>query len=591
MKKFLFGILLFLTALTSYSKEIPQPLNSERAFTFSAELTKSNEIVLHWKIAPGYYLYKSQFQFYDDQANQIPLTLPQGIPKRDSIHGADQHYTNTLTVQVPLNQNPSSTIFTVQYQGCSEQNFCYSTVKKNFQFKAPPPTTAQFVTKATPMPPEQTYSGQRYIEKIFMQHNPFIMVLTFLGLGLLLAFTPCVLPMVPILYGIIIGHRKKNPSRTRSFSLSLAYVSGMAITYAIAGMVIALLGNNIQTGLQKPWVIVLFSGIFILMALSLFGFYEFQLPARWQKKLTHLSNQQKGGTYFGVFFMGCLSTLIISPCISPALVGVLAYIGHTANIWLGAVALLSLGIGMGLPLLLVGASATKLLPKTGAWMQTIEHIVGILMLGFAIWLLARIIPGPVALLLWAALLIISAIVMGDFAKAFTRWQLLRHSLATIALIYGIILLVGAALGNSDPFYPLENSIQSPTVKPFFKTVRSMSEFDQELASAKAAHKWVILDYYADWCEVCVRMDRYLFTKQNVKEALSSFVLLRANVTVGNEFDDAIMDRYKVIAPPTMLFFTPNGKELPDERLIGDTTDDELITQIQELKETTRVNSQ
>lgn len=590
MKKFLLGILLILASAISYSAESPQPLSSERAFTFSAELTKSNQIVLHWKIAPGYYLYRSQLQFYDDHTHQIPLTLPPGIPKRDSIHGADQHYTHTLTVEVPLNQKDFGSTFTIQYQGCSEQNFCYSSVKKNFQFKSPPPTTAQFVTKATPMPPEQTYSGQRDIEKVFMQHNLFIMILTFLGLGLLLAFTPCVLPMIPILYGIIIGHRKKDPSRVRSFSLSLAYVLGMAITYAIAGMVIALLGNNIQTGLQKPWIIVLFSGIFVLMALSLFGLYEFQLPARWQKKLTHLSNQQKGGTYLGVFFMGCLSTLIISPCISPALVGVLAYIGHTANVWIGAVALLSLGMGMGLPLLLVGASATKLLPKTGAWMQTVEHLVGILMLGFAIGLLARIIPGPFALLLWAALLIISAIVMGDFAKAFTHWQLLRHSLATIALIYGIILLTGAVLGNSDPIHPWENCTPSHVAKPLFKTVSSMNEFNQELASAKAAHQWVILDYYADWCEVCVRMDRYLFTKQNVKKALSSFVLLRANVTADNTFDDAIMDRYKVIAPPTLLLFTPNGKELPDERLIGDTTDDELITQIQELKETMRVNS-
>lgn len=581
--------------MASVSKEPLQPLQPEQAFSFSAELTKPNQIVLQWKIAPGYYLYKSQLQLYNDQNKLIPLPLPNGIPQADSLHGADQHYTDTLTIAVPLNsKNQSSTAFTIKYQGCSAQNYCYSPVKKDFQFNSNPPATAQFMTVAAPIL-EQTDSEQSYVEKLFAKHSPFLIVLSFLGLGLLLAFTPCVLPMVPILYGIIMGHRKKNPSTAKAFSLSLAYVLGMAITYAIAGMAVALLGNNIQTGLQKPWIITLFSSIFVLMALSLFGLYEFQLPSRWQKKLTQLSNQQKGGTYLGVFLMGSISTLIISPCISPALVGVLAYIAHTGNIWLGSAALLSLGIGMGLPLLVVGASMIKLLPKTGAWMQTIEHLVGILMLGFAIWLLARIIPGPLTLLLWSALLIISAMAMGDFAKAFTRWQLLRRSCASIALIYGIILLAGAALGNSDPLHPWENwhfnaNTQPLPAQPLFKTLNSMTEFNQELAEAKKTNKWVILDFYADWCEVCVRMDRHVFSQQHVKQALNHFILLRANITADNDFDNAMMDRFKVIAPPTMLFFTPHGKELPDQRLIGDTTDEELITQIQELKELTRVNT-
>ncbi len=592
MKKFLFGILLMVIAAVGYSKELAQPLRPEQAFTFSAQLSKPNQLILQWKIAPGYYLYSSQLQLYDDQAKIIPLPLPKGLPEHDNFHGVDQHYIDTLKVEVPLTPaNQGSTAFTIKYQGCSTNDFCYSPVKKDFRFNSTPPATAQFITAATPIPPEQTYSEQTDVEKLFSRHGPFIMVLSFLGLGLLLAFTPCVLPMVPILYSIIIGHRKKNPSTAKAFSLSLAYVLGMAITYAIAGMVVALLGNHIQTGLQKPWIIALFSGIFILMALSLFGLYEFRLPSRWQKSLTQLSNQQKGGTYFGVFLMGSLSTLIISPCISPALVGVLAYIAHTGNMWLGAAALLSLGIGMGLPLLVVGASITKFLPKTGAWMQTIEHLVGIMMLGFAIWLLARIIPGPLALLLWSALLIISAVVMGDFAKAFTRWHLLRHSLAIIALIYGIILLAGAALGNTDPLHPWENwhftsQTKSLPAQPLFTTVNSMTQFNQALATAKKDGGWVILDFYADWCEVCVHMDRYLFTKQNVKQALSSFILLRANITADNTFDNAIMDRYKVIAPPTLLFFTPDGKELTNDRLIGDTADDELITQIQELKEKT-----
>lgn len=593
MKKFLFAILISMAVVTgSFSKEPSQPLQPEQAFVFSAELTKPDEIVLQWKIAPGYYLYKSQLSFYNDQAQRIPLALPPGIPHSDSLHGADQHYTDVLKVTVPLNSiNQNSAAFTVKYQGCSIQNYCYSPVKKDFQFTKSPPTTAEVIT--APLDTiQQTYAPPSYIESLFIKHGPLLIILSFLGLGLLLAFTPCVLPMIPILSGIIIGHHKKNPSTARAFTLSLAYVLGMAIAYAIAGMIVALVGNNIQTGLQKPWVITLFSGIFVLMALSLFGLYEFQLPSRWQKKLTHLSNQQKGGTYLGVFLMGGLSTLIISPCISPALVGVLAYIGHTGNIGLGGVALLALGLGMGLPLLVVGASAHKLLPKTGAWMQTIEHVVGIMMLGFAIWLLSRIIPGPISLLLWSALLIISAIVMGNFANALTRWHLLRHGLASIALIYGIILLAGAVLGNSDPLHPWENYQWTSTKKistPLFKTITSMTEFNQELSQAKQAHRWVILDYYADWCEVCLSMDHDVFNQEDVKEALSDFVLLRANITHDTEFDDAIMKRFNVIAPPTLLFFTPDGKELPNERLIGDTTDEELMNQLQELKESMRVH--
>lgn len=466
-------------------------------------------------------------------------------------------------------------------QGCSTQTLCYNQTKQT-------PVTAQFITK------NASSSGQA--EMLLTQHNPFIVILSFLGLGLLLAFTPCILPMVPILYGIIVGHHKKNLSLIRAFSLSLAYVLGMAIAYAIAGIIAALIGNHIQTELQKPWVIVLFSGIFVLMALSLFGLYEFQLPARWQKKIVQTSNKQKNGTYLGVFLMGGISSLIVSPCISPALVGVLAYVAHTGDIWLGAVALLSLGIGMGLPLLLAGTSLAKLLPKTGAWMKTIEHLVGILMLGVAIWLLARIISGPPILFLWSALFIISAIIMGDFAKALTNWQHVRHGLATLALTYGIILLIGAFLGNSNPLYPWENWHGTPqealkTNQPLFTTISNMAQFNKILDEAKQEKKWVLLDFYADWCEICVRMDRTLFKKQKVKEALSDFILLRANITDDNAFDETLMDRFKVTAPPTLLFFTPDGQELTDERFIGETTGDELITQIKDLKENSRDHSQ
>lgn len=283
--------------------------------------------------------------------------------------------------------------------------------------------------------------------------------------------------------------------------------------------------------------------------------------------------------------MGCISSLIVSPCLSPALVGVLAYIAHTGNIGLGALALLSLGIGMGLPLLVVGASAIRFLPKTGAWMQTVEHLVGIMMLAVAIWLLSRVIPGPAALFLWSILFIVSAILMGDFTKVIRNWQPIRHSLASLALIYGIILLIGAMAGNSDPFRSWENGHFSlraapPAVQPLFMTVNNMAQFNERLAQAKQEKKWVILDFYADWCETCVSMDRYLFSKPAVKQALDRFILLRSDITANNAFDKAIMQRFQVIAPPTLLFFTPEGKELSTERLIGDLSDRELLAHIE-----------
>jgi len=292
--------------------------------------------------------------------------------------------------------------------------------------------------------------------------------------------------------------------------------------------------------------------------------------------------------------MGSISSLIVSPCISPALVGVLTYIAHTGDLGLGALALLSLGIGMGLPLLLVGASVAKFLPKTGAWMQTIEHLVGIMMLAFAIWLLARIIPGPLALFLWSILLITSAIMMGDFAKIIDHWQHLRHSLATFFLIYGIILLIGALLGNADPLHPWEkwrfttNTALHDTQTTFI-TLKDMPQLDQKLAQARQEKKWVLFDFSASWCESCVRMERYVFPKLAVKQALANFILLRGDITADNHFDQALMQRFHVIAPPTLLFFAPNGKELIAERWIGEATAAELVAHIQKLEETRRVN--
>lgn len=584
---FLFSLFLSL----GYAQEQSPPLPSEQAFALSAHASSPQRWVLQWRIAPGYYLYRDRLRITPAPGSDIKLAelmLPPGKIRQDAMHGTYQVYYDVLTVRVPFkNSTKNKLALSVHYQGCSTHGFCYAATQKNIQFD--PATLQPLVTHITATSSSAPLlTEQAYAEKIFAKHSVLILILGFLGLGLLLAFTPCVLPMVPILYGIIIDQRKKNP-RTKTFGLSLAYVFGMAITYAIAGVIAALIGSRIQTELQKPWIIVLFSGILVLLALSLFGLYEFKLPSRWQKRLTELSNRQQGGTYLGVFIMGSISSLIVSPCISPALVGVLAYIAHTGDLGLGALALLSLGIGMGLPLLLVGASVAKFLPKTGAWMQTIEHGVGIIMLAFAIWLLARIIPGPLALLLWSILLITSAIIMGDFAKIISHWQYVRHGLATFFLVYGIILLIGALLGNADPLHPWEkwrftaNTALDENTQAMFIKLKDMTQFDQKLAQAKQEKKWVLLDFSANWCESCVRMERYVFPKRVVKQALANFILLRGDITADNRFDQALMQRFRVMAPPTLLFFTPNGKELVTGRWIGEATAAELVTHIKKLQ--------
>lgn len=569
---------------TGHAQTQPSPLPPAQAFGFSAHLQTPPQLVLQWNIAPGYYLYRSQLHFYIDKKKIALPSLPAGITKQDTFLGRYQIYTGSLKIVLPPLSEKE--LLTIEYQGCSSQGFCYSPIKKNLRLNTIHSSTPILVSDIPDV------SKQAYTEMIFTKPNLFVIVLSFLGLGLLLAFTPCVLPMVPILSGIIIGHRKKSPT-TKTFSLSLAYVLGMAIAYAIAGMMVALIGNHIQIALQKPWIIVLLSGIFVLLALSLLGVYEFQLPSRWQKRLTDLSNRQKSGTYLGVFVMGSVSSLIISPCISPALVGVLAYIAHTGNIALGALALLSLGIGMGLPLLLVGASVERFLPKAGPWMQTIEHSVGILMLAFAIWLLARVLSGPLVLFLWSFLCITTAIMMGNFKKALHQWQHVRHGLATILLIYGLILLVGAILGNVDPLHPWENwSFTSHTARYQSRAawikLKGMAQLDQALEQAKKEKKWVMLDFSAEWCESCRRMDRYVFTNLKVRQALTDFVLLQADITENNPFDQALMRRFHVIAPPTFLFFMPSGEELNAERWVGEATTKEILSHLQKLKERTRV---
>lgn len=556
-----------------------QPLPVDQAFTLSAHLGEDNQLIIEWNIAPGYFMYQNAFHFAVMSGSGVKIgsvTLPEGVTRQDQIHGKYQVYFDKVRMVVPYTPLKGQLNLNIDYRGCSSEGFCYTPVTKNLSVNLAKVTSSDNLTQYVKAANLSNHNeSQTSAASFFAGKNIFVTVLSFLGLGLLLAFTPCVLPMVPILSGLIIG-QGKTLHKKHAFTLSLAYVLGMALTYAIAGIVIALIGSSIQAELQRPWVIILFCGVFVLLALSLLGLYELQLPSRWQRWITSLSNRQQAGQHGGVFLMGCLSTLIVSPCVSAPLVGVLAYIGETGDVFLGAISLLALGIGMGIPLLLVGISAGRLLPKAGHWMALIERIFGIVMLGIAIWMLSRMTPGPVTLFLWAALCLFSSIYFIIYSGVPSQYKWLARAISTLILIYGIVLVVGAIQGNADPLRPWAQwgNAQTQSSLPT-TTIRSMSELNQQLSQGKP----VMLDFYADWCTSCVVMDRTVFTRADVQQALQSFHVLRVDLTANNAFDRAILKRFNVIGPPTILFFDRDGRELTAKRIVGEVNAKEFLRRI------------
>lgn len=599
MARVLIAIIAFFWMFFAHAEPPSMPLPASDAFKLSVEYNQPGLLVLHWEMPKGYYLYKNRIHISVSPSSSVrigSLRWPEGVLQ----HENEPIYTGHLIMPVSfVLQNDSMLDVFISYQGCSDRGFCYPPIHRllavDLANLLPPKDITHQLIVVTKAPHKtqtqtQTLSTQAKVERIFADRSFIFIMFSFLGLGILLAFTPCVLPMIPILSSIIVGHGKKM-SVQKTFLLSLAYVLGMAMTYAVAGVFVALVGSSIQTELQRPWVIALFSGFFVLLALSLFGLYQLQMPASWQRRIIAFSNRQKGGSYFSVFLMGSLSSLIVSPCVSPPLIGVLSFIADSGNLWLGGFALLALGLGMGLPLLLVGLSAGHILPKAGAWMGVIEKLMGLTMLAFAIWILSRIIPGYVTLFLWSVLMIVVSVFLGLLTTAKNDTERLCRGFALVLLIYGIILMVGAALRNSDPFYPWQGlrvlkdkTEQAREYQPIsFIVPRNMDEFDAILLKARMNKKIVLLDFYADWCESCVNMDKMVFTQMDVKNALQDIVVVRADVTKNNAFNAAMLKRFQVIAPPMILFFNRDGDELLKDRLVGRISADELIAQTKKIQ--------
>lgn len=572
MKQVILILLFSVVWVLPISNFAATPLSTDQAFVFSAVVNKNNLIKAEWQIAPGYYLYRQRMDIKVGSNASADIRYPQGEVKYDADHGRYEVFSGNLSIPVQLKTNAETLRLSVSYQGCSKEGFCYPPVHKDIILKL----TGKTIPPNNNVPLQTLLTDQKSVQTLLQSGHLGMTLLLFVGLGLLLAFTPCVLPMVPILTSIIVGQKGSLNTRKASL-LSITYVMGMSITYAIAGLVVAYLGNSLQVWLQTPWIIGATCGLFVLLALSLFGFYDLRLPRRWHNHLSSMSNQQQGGTYTGVFLMGVLSSLIVSPCVTAPLVGVLMYIAQSGSLVLGASALFAMGIGMGLPLILIGISAGKLLPKSGPWMEVVKKVFGILMLGMAIWLLSRIISTTIVIVLWGVLLLGIALFFGFYLPGIVSQPKLHRSLGVLVGISGMLLMVGA-VSMPDVMNKWANAGTIAATKSFI-VVRDVTDLEKQLSLAKAAHRPVVVDFYADWCDSCVSMDRHVFAVPHVQHELTKYVLLRADITANTSKDEALLKNFKVIAPPTVLFFDSSGHE--SERIEGEVSAKEFLSRLNE----------
>ena len=552
-------------------------LPMDEAFVFSATSSSPDRVTLRWDIADEYYLYRDKIKVVapDGGATLGTPQFPDGKLHADEYFGEQVVYYGQAVVTVPVSAVPGTRelALDVTYMGCADAGLCY------------PPTTKRITVALGASPPEATPAGpaagtpvrseQDLLAEKIRSGNLLAVLATFFGAGLLLAFTPCVLPMVPILSGIIVGAGRDRPvSRGRAFSLSFAYVMGMALTYTIAGAVFAAAGQQAQAFFQKPWIIVLFAALFVLLALAMFGVFNLQVPAALQARLADASNKQKQGTLVGTAIMGALSSLIVTACVAPPLVAALAVIGQSGDVFRGGAALFSLSLGMGVPLLIVGASAGQLLPKAGPWMDAVKAVFGVMLLAVAIWMLGRILPGPVTLGLWAVLAFVSGFCLWTMGgREMSGATAVRRGLGALAVVYGVLMLVGALSGRSDPLQPLAGlgggSDHAAAVKHAeFKRIKSVADLEREVAAASAAGKPVMLDFYADWCVSCIEMEKFTFTDPGVQAEFERAVLLQADVTANDDVDQALLQHFGILGPPTIVFFDANGRERPEFRVVG-----------------------
>ncbi len=592
MTRLLLLILAWLAALpAAYALSEKDLLEYDKAFRLSVQAVDPQTVEVRYAIADGYYMYREKFAFEPQTpgATLGQADFPAGKPKQDEFFGRVEIYRGDIAIRVPVSAGQDKLAFDITSQGCADVGVCYPPETRTVQvalasgatgtiagtgglFSQAPAGGLDFGGRAVREPALVSDEGR--FEQLLASGSFWLIVAGFFGAGLLLTFTPCVLPMIPILSGIIVGEGR-SITRGRAFALSGAYVLGMAVTYTAIGIAAALSGSLLSAALQNPWVLGTFALVFVALALSMFGFYDLQLPSSVQSQLHSANSRLKGGQYGAVAVMGILSAAIVSPCVAAPLAGALLYISQTRDVMLGGFALFAMALGMGVPLMAVGVSEGAFLPKSGHWMKSVKHFFGVLLLGVAIWIVSPVIPEFVVMLAWAALLIISAMYLHALdplpqeASGFVRfWK----GVGVISLVAGVALVVGALAGSRDPLQPLAGFRLASAEggapakgEVHFERVRSVAELDARLKNVSAP---VMLDFYADWCVSCKEMERFTFADPQVQARLAGMVLLQADVTANNAQDKELLKRFRLFGPPGIIFFDAQGREIPGLRVIG-----------------------
>lgn len=548
-------------------------LPANKAFVFSSETLASGQTRLHWKIAERYYLYQKRFKFDGLDAAFQPA-LPEGQAHSDEFFGATQVYRDNVELLIPAG---ASGHVNVTWQGCADAGLCYPPQSQTVDLGGQAPVVGQ------------TQAQDQSLAASLQQRSLGWSLLLFFGLGLLLAFTPCSLPMLPILAGLVVG---SGASAGRGFAVAGSYVISMALVYAGLGVLAALLGANLQALLQQPWLLGSFAALFVVLALPMFGFFELQLPAALRDRLETAGRGRKGGSLLGAGILGALSGLLVGPCMTAPLAGALLYIAQSGNAVEGGMVLFVMGVGIGMPLLLLVTVGSRFLPKPGAWMNLMKGLFGFLFLGTAVLLVRPVLDESLWLALWGVLLIILASSLWQSAQKALRASVVFTPLSLLAGLWGSALLLGAAGGSTELWQPLQvytaktgASSNTNTEHDAFITIKDPVSLEQELASAQAQGQWVMLDYYADWCVSCKVMEKQVFGKPQVMQALQGVRLLRLDVSADTVASRELLSRYQVPGPPSFLWIGPNGSERRGQRITGEVNAEAFLNHWNATRET------
>ena len=569
-------------------------LQPEQAFRLQLAKSGADELQLTWSIAPGYYLYRDRMAAKaSPSGTRLKADLPPGIRKDDPNFGVMEVYHDAVTIKVAA---AGATALDVSWQGCADAGLCYPPQTQTIQVAGVSSATATTAPTGTSVRPEEpgatglwnSVSGSdTQIKQWLGERSLGWMLPLFFLLGVALAFTPCVLPMLPIVSGIVVGSQA--PPR-RAFALSMAFVLPMALTYSGLGVAAALAGANLQAMLQNRWTMLALASVYIVLALGMFGVFTLQLPARLRDKLDGASRSQRGGTLPGVAAMGVLSALLVGPCMTAPLAGALLYIAQSGNVAQGALLLLALGLGMGTPLVIAGTLGARFLPKPGAWMNRVKGALGFTLLGTAVWMFERVVSGPLTLLMWGALLLAVAVTLvhatsrgaASVAAAGSPQRVAARTLAVLAGLWGGAMVLGAAGGAVDPWRPLAfaaapaNASSAQPTSLRFEPVASEPELQARLASARASGQATLVDFYADWCVSCKAIEKEVFGDPRVQRSLAGVLLLRADVTANDARHRELMRTHQVIGPPTVMLFDTEGRERREARLVGEFTVDQFL---------------